>query len=251
MPTLVLPVLDMGEQVGSIEVTMPPGRALRTFERHLLQDVAAQAGVAFRNALLEAELAARVEQGEAQSAELAASRRRLLGVEDEARERLAGAIRRSVVPHLAAVDTELTTGPADDQSPARSTGTAHRRNRTALEELRTVCRGVFPALLDRRGLIPALSAQLALTHPHTLLDIDDTADRRLDRAVEAAGYLFCVEVAPTERGRLIQLRVDDDRLIAAVTGDTDGANEPGSPTGRRCPPPGSTPGIEWPPWTAR
>ena len=32
-PQLVLPVLDMGEQVGSIEVTMPPGRALRTFER--------------------------------------------------------------------------------------------------------------------------------------------------------------------------------------------------------------------------
>ena len=130
VPTLVLPVLDMAEQVGSIEVTMPPGRALRTFERDLLQDVAAQAGVAFRNALLEAELAARVEQGEAQSAELAASRRRLLGVEDEARERLAGAIRRNVVPHLAAVDAELTAGPAADQSAARSTGTTHRRNRT-------------------------------------------------------------------------------------------------------------------------
>ena len=112
--TLVLPVLDMAEQVGSIEVTMPPGRALRTFERDLLQDVAAQAGVAFRNALLEAELTARVEQGEALAAELAASRRRLLGVEDEARERLAGAIRRNVVPHLAAVDAELTAGPAAD-----------------------------------------------------------------------------------------------------------------------------------------
>jgi GAF domain-containing protein len=114
-PALVLPVQDMGEQVGSIEVTMPPGRALRTFERQLLDDVAAQAGVAFRNALLETELAARVEQSEAQTAELAASRRRLLGVEDEARERLAGAIRRGVVPHLAAVDTGLSAAPADDQ----------------------------------------------------------------------------------------------------------------------------------------
>ena len=57
---MILPVLDMGEQVGSIEVTMPPGSAMRTFERHLMVDVAAQTGVAFRDALLEAELAARL-----------------------------------------------------------------------------------------------------------------------------------------------------------------------------------------------
>ena len=251
-PALVLPVLDMGEQVGSIEVTMPPGRALRTFERQLLEDVAAQAGVAFRNALLEAELTARVEQGEAQSAELAASRRRLLGVEDEARERLAGAIQRSVVPHLAAVDAELSAGPTDDQYLPEQLEPLIAETERALEELRTVCRGVFPALLDRRGLIPALSAQLDLTHPHTLLDVDDTADRRLDRAVEAAGYLFCVEVAPTDRSSLIKLRVDDDQLVATVTGDTDWANETGrirrDGSARQ---PGSTPEIEWPPWTAR
>ena len=60
--------------------------------------------MAFRNALLEAELAGRVRDVEAQSVELAASRRRLLGVEDEARERLAAAIRRGVMPHLAAVE---------------------------------------------------------------------------------------------------------------------------------------------------
>ena len=233
--TLVLPVLDMAEQVGSIEVTMPPGRALRTFERDLLQDVAAQAGVAFRNALLEAELTARVEQGEALAAELSASRRRLLGVEDEARERLAGAIRSNVVPHLAAVDAELTTGPADDQPLPDQLEPLIDEVEQAQQELRTVCRGLFPALLDRRGLIPALSAQLDLTHPHTRLDIHETADRRLDRAVEAAGYLFCVQVAPTERRSSIQLRVDDDRLIAAVTADTDWATEPGFSDGTTMP----------------
>ena len=225
VPALVLPVLDMGEQVGSIEVTLPPGRALRTFERQLLEDVAAQAGVAFRNALLEAELNARVEQTVTQSAELAASRRRLLGVEDEARERLADAIQRRVVPHLAAVDAELTAGPPTDQYLPRQLEPLLGETERALEELRTVCRGVFPALLDRRGLIPALSAQLDLTHPHTLLDVDDTANRRLDRAVEAAGYLFCVEVAPAGRSALITLRVDDDHLVAAVIGDIDWANE--------------------------
>jgi len=205
---------------------MPPGRALRTFERDLLQDVAAQAGVAFRNALLEAELTAQVEQGEALAAELSASRRRLLGVEDEARERLAGAIRRNVVPHLAAVDAELTAGPAADPYLSDQLEPLIDEVERAQQELRTVCRGVFPALLARRGMIPALSAQLDLTHPHTRLDVDKTADQRLDRAVEAAGYLFCVQVAPTERRSTVQLRVDDDRLIATVTADTDWATEP-------------------------
>jgi signal transduction histidine kinase len=224
-------VLDAGEQVGSIEVTMPPGRALRTFELRLLEDVAAQTGIAFRNALLESELAARVEQGRAQSAQLAASRRRLIGVEDEARERLAEAIQRRVVPHLHEVDTELTTGPArhsmQDLEPLIGEAEA------ALDELRTVCRGVFPALLDRRGLIPALAGQLARTHPHALLDVDDSADRRLDRAVEAAAYLFSVEVAPRDRPSVITLRVDDGQLVATVIGDI-----PGAAPGLRAPRPG-------------
>jgi signal transduction histidine kinase len=177
--------------------------------------------------LLETELAARVKQGAAQSAELAASRRRLLGVEDEARERLADAIRRDVVSHLAVVDAELTASPAADHYDAGSLELLIGATERAQQELRTVCRGVFPALLDRRGLVPALSAQLDLTHPHTVLDVDANAQRRLDRAVEAAGYLFCVEVAPMDRSSLVTLLIDDGQLVATVTGDLDWEFEPG------------------------
>ncbi len=229
-PTLHLPVRDLGEQVGSLEVCMPPGRDLRTFERLLLEDVAAQAGVAFRNALLEAELAVRVAEGEARSVELANSRRRLVGVEDEARERLAAAIRRSVVPHLAAVDTGLTAAARDGAEAAGGgaktdpTLLAERlepliaETELALQELRNVCRGVFPALLERRGLVPALISQLDGTRPMARLEVADSADHRLDRAAEAAGYQFCVDVAPTDRPCLIALRVDDGRLIVTVIG---------------------------------
>jgi signal transduction histidine kinase len=227
-PTLRLPVLDRNEQVGSIEVCMPPGRALRTFERRLLQDVAAQAGVAFRNALLEAELAARVAEGQAWSAELADSRRRLVGVEDEARERLAAAIRRSVVPHLAAVETGLAGhGPSADRTlPPDRLEPLIAETEQALEELRSVCRGVFPALLERRGLVPALISQLDASHPLCRLDVAVSADRRLDRAVEAAGYQFCVDVAPTDRPCVISLRVEAGRLVVTITGADIG--EPGS-----------------------
>ena len=217
-PVIRLPVSDMGEQVGSIEVTMPPGRALRTFERTLLDDVAAQAGVAFRNALLEAELEVRVTEGEQRSADLAASRRRLVGVEDEARERLAAAINRSVVPHLTAVENGLAA--CADAGPGslgeRLTPLIAETER-ALEELRTVVRGVYPALLERRGLAPALAARLDITHGQAVLDIDDDAAGRLDRAVEAAAYVFCTEVAPTDRPCVVRLRVDRSALTADIT----------------------------------
>ena len=228
-PTLRLPVLDRGEQVGSLEVWMAPGRALRPFEHRLLQDVAAQAGVAFRNALLEAELAARVTEGQARSAELADSRRRLVGVEDEARERLAATIRRSLIPHLAAVDIGLAdaardgaAGPGDGRG-AHATVLLDRlepliaETEHALEELRRVCRGVFPALLERRGLVPALISQLDASHPLIRLDVAVSADRRLDRAVEAAAYQFCIDVAPTDRPCVIALRVHNDRLVVTIT----------------------------------
>ena len=214
---VVFPVVDMAEQVGSIEVTLPPGRSMRTSERHLLQDVAAQAGVAFRNALLEVELARQVAQSERQGAELAASRQRLLDAEDDARERLAGAIRRRVVPHLAAVGTDLATSRATAES-GRELESLIGETQLALDELRAVCRGVFPALLDRRGLVAALTAQLDLTHPQTALLVDASADQRLNRAVEAAGYLFCIEVAPTDRQSQIDLRVRNGALIATIVG---------------------------------
>jgi len=101
----------------------------------------------------------------------------------------------------------------------------------ALDELRTVCRGVFPALLERRGLIPALSTQLNETHPMAELKVDDSACRRLNRAAEAAGYLFCVEVAPRNRPSTIKVLVKDEQLIVTVSGDRNWALDCGAPAG--------------------
>ena len=111
----------------------------------------------------------------------------------------------------------------------------------ALEELRKVVRGVFPALLERRGLRPALAAQLDVTHPLAQLEVDDSADRRLDRAAEAAAYVFSTEVAPTDRHCVVRLRVDDGVLVVSVTGD----GEPIRPGGGS-----TTPGMVAPPMVA-
>lgn len=211
--TTSLPVLDHGERVGFIAVTMHAGDGLRPHERRLLDDVARQAGMAFRTVLLESELALRVAELRARSAALSASRRRLVRAEDEERERLSAAIQRRVVPHLRPIIDGLGHR-LDGSTPTTVHALAEEAER-ALDELRTVVRGVFPALLARRGLVPALAAELETTRPLAVLEVDGSVPDRLDPDVEAAAYLFCVQVAPVEIGSTVRLAASDE-LTAVV-----------------------------------
>ena len=212
-------VTDDGEPIGCVSVVVPVGRGLRPFERDLLADMSRQAGVAFRGALLEAEVAERVAQVESSSAELEHSRRRLVRAEDEARERFAADIDERVVPLL----TTARDGLAGADAPDRPAGDpdplvdAIDRVEAALVELRSVVRGVFPALLERRGLAPALFASFERS-PAVELDLTGLPDERLDRDVEAAAYLFCVDVVPRDRPGAVRLAVVDGALTAQVTG---------------------------------
>lgn len=215
-------VEDFGERVGWVSVDLPAGRGLRPFEQALLADIGRQAGVAFRGALLEAEVADHVRQIEASSAELAQSRRRLVRAEDEARERFAADIDHRVLPLLAVArdglaDVRSATELADPLSGAIGAVEA------ALDELRSVVRGVFPALLERRGLVPALATELD-RFPDVVLELHGLPDERLDRDVEAAAYLFCVEVAPRDRPGTVRLTVRAADLTAEVEG-VDGSAE--------------------------
>lgn len=211
-------VTDRGEPIGCVSVEVPAGRGLRPFERDLLADIGRQAGVAFRGALLEAAVAERAAQVTASSAELERSRRRLVRAEDEARERFAADIDNRVVPSLVSAQDALTGG--GDLADRLADAIDHVE--AALAELRTVVRGVFPALLERRGLAPALFAAFERVDGSEL-DLDGLPDERLGRDVEAAAYLFCVDVAPRDRPGTVRLAVVDGSLVAEVAGS------PGSP----------------------
>lgn len=203
-------VTDLGEEIGCVSVAVPAGRGLRPFERTLLDDIGRQVGVAFRGALLEAEVADRVAQVESSSAELERSRRRLVRAEDEARERFAADIDDRVVPLLISARDALGGGRVGLAGAVRDV-------EAALEELRSVVRGVFPALLERRGLAPALAAAFERV-PDVQLDLDGLPDGRLARDVEAAAYLFCVDVVARDRPGTVRLAVVDGSLTAEVTG---------------------------------
>lgn len=68
----------------------------------------------------------------------------------------------------------------------------------------------------RRGLVAALSAQLDATASPVALDVDESMGGRLDPAVEAAAYLFCVEVVASATDGVVRLQLAGDELVADV-----------------------------------
>jgi signal transduction histidine kinase len=94
---------------------------------------------------------------------------------------------------------------------------------TALQSLREITRGVFPAQLARSGLPTALASLLARPDSTAHLTVEDSGmGQRFDPRVEAATY-FCVAEATRafDEPVAVVLSVHGDRLHLAISG-TDG-----------------------------
>ena len=182
-PGLELPVMHLGERLGSITVTMPTGHPLRRREHQLLADLADQAGLAFRNARLTVELSGQVEQLGERTRELSDSRRRLINAGDAERSRLERAIAGQVLPHLQPLPERLRqlsvvdsrgTDP-DESALGPSLDPMVGAVNAALESLREITRGVFPAQLARSGLPTALQSLFTRTGGSRRLVVDGHA----------------------------------------------------------------------------
>ena len=227
--TVDIPVVDRGETLGTLHVEMPPGRDLRQHDSQLLQDLADQSALAFRNARLSAELAHQVAQLDRRTDELVESRRRLITAGDAERRRLERSIAREVVPHLEPLPArleELAGSAAATTLDPRAVQPLVAGSTAALEALREITRGVFPALLARSGLEAALRSLLGRAGGR--LVSDGASGDRLDERVEAAAY-FCVaevlrELTPPVEvvldheagGLLLEVRAPDTGGLPAV-----------------------------------
>ena len=220
--TVDIPVVDRGETLGTMHVEMPPGRDLRQHDSRLLQDLADQSALGFRNARLSAELAHQVAQLDRRTEELAESRRRLITAGDAERQRLERAIAREVVPHLEPLPGRLEELAGSAEAASLDPGAVQPMvagSTAALEALREITRGVFPALLARSGLEAALRSLLGRAGGH--LVSDEAAGDRLDERVEAAAYFCVAEVlrelpppvevvlAHRDAGLLLEVRAPD------------------------------------------
>ena len=216
-----VPVQLDGRTLGSISVALGRGRALDDADLRLLEAVAQQAAMAFRNTVLASQLAAHVDELEATTRQLAESRVRLVEADDAARRGLEETIARQVLPLIAdlparigGVRVAIAAGRPDPGIDPLVADT-----NTALESLRDLSRGVFPAQLARAGLVPTLRSMLARTGGTARLSVDGLDGRRFSARVEAALYFCCVEAVGRDQrvtslhlelcDRDVHLRIED------------------------------------------
>lgn len=215
-----VPVRHGGETLGSIGVTMPKGRRLRPADRQLLQDLADQTALAFRNAAMESELAANVVALDRTTGALADSRRRLLAADDATHRRLESAISREVLTHLEPMPARLSTLRVTGSSVAAAAELEQlvTSTNTALDSLRELTHGLFPTQLARSGLSRALRSHLA-RNGSAVLQVEPSADRRFTARVEAAVYFCCVEAlgAGSTTAR-IDLEIVGEDLFVRIRG---------------------------------
>jgi signal transduction histidine kinase len=218
-----VPVTDRGEVLGRIELGLRPGHALTRAQRRLLDELATQLTLAFRNMRLMAALHRRAEEVTSHRAELEASRRRLLTAADTERRRVAAAIRAEVAVHLDPLPPALTD--VERRLARDPTGAPPRLHQLqesvtrAIEALRSITAGVLPPLLARRGLAAAVRAHVSRTAHRAAVAIGADLPERLDPSVEAAAYQFVVQaLATVGPGSQVSIAPEDGRLRLSVRG---------------------------------
>jgi signal transduction histidine kinase len=206
---------------------MRPGHVLRPVGRRLLADLAEQAGLAFRNARLAAQLSGEVDRLARRTDARADSRRRLISAGDAERSRLERAIDRQVAPHLTPLPDRLdrlTSGDADPTERADLLTGLQVSVDSALVALREITRGVFPAQLARSGLPVALASLVARAGEGGRLVVEESAaGRRFAPGAEAAAYFCAAETTRDLDDPTVVVSVHGDRLCLVVTGSDRGA----------------------------
>lgn len=219
-------VSHQGEQLGSLLVVKRRGEPLTGHEEKLLHDLAAQAGLVLRNVGLTQQLLLRLEQ-------LRASRQRLVRAQDEERRRLERDLHDGAQQHLVALKLQLAL--------ARSAPTPEvlaeleARADEALKTMRELARGIYPPLLQDRGLSAALEAQAR--RASIPVEVSSAGLDRYPQEVEAAIY-FCVleslqnvqkhssasraQVELAERDGLLTFEVRDDGVGFSAPPDGSG-----------------------------
>jgi signal transduction histidine kinase len=204
VPTRAIEVRHLGEPIGEIAVTKAPGDPLRPAEEALLQDLAAQAGLALHNVRLTDELEARLEELAVQADQLKTSRQRLVTARDAQRRGLERDIREGPRRQLTAIADGVTAArdlavEDPDAATAELDRLSERANDT-LEGLRDLARGIFPPLLADKGIVAALDAHIRKVGARATIEASPgLAGQRFDDQTEACVYFCCLQALQNVR----------------------------------------------------
>jgi signal transduction histidine kinase len=228
-----------GEVLGLLVVQERPGIPFTATEQRLLAGLADQAGLALRGLRLRAELELRRTELSARTAELSASRRRLVEAQDGARRRLERDIHDGAQQHLVALAVNLRVAQSVAQRSPRRGAVLLADQESAVDEaiatLLSLARGIYPRRLVEEGLAAALhEAASAITVPVTWTGLGAA---RYGTDVEAAAYFCCTEALQNVAKHAgatsvaVSLLEQDGMLVCSVTDDgvgIDPGTEPGT-----------------------
>jgi signal transduction histidine kinase len=215
-PETLIPVIDRGDDLGVLALTMPPNDPMNPAKEQLAAHLAAQAGPVLRNVQL-------VE-------ELRASRQRLVAAQDEERRKIERNLHDGVQQQLVAMNVQLSllarVVASEPEKAVEMATLLQGRATEALDDLRDLARGIYPPLLADKGLAAALDGQArkaALPVAVEATDID-----RYSPDVEATAY-FCVLEALNNIAKYaeatsatVALVQEDGHLAFSVTDDGKG-----------------------------
>jgi signal transduction histidine kinase len=173
------PVVDQGDELGALAVSMPPNDPMDPAKEKLIRDLASQAGLLLRNVKL-------IE-------ELRASRQRLVAAQDEERRKIERNLHDGAQQQLVALAVRLRlAGQMVERDPAKAREILEQLQagtNEALEDLRDLARGIYPPLLADKGLPAALDAQARKSAVPVTLEPNGVG--RYPQEIEATIY-FCV-----------------------------------------------------------
>jgi PAS domain S-box-containing protein len=213
---VVLPDGRLRWHQGRGQVATSDGRPVRMFgtgqdvtdrvlaEQALRQSLGEARRLAAENEALRAEL-------EVQLEEVRASRARIVQAVYEARRRLERDLHDGAQQRLTMVEMTLRTAlrqltSGADPALERTLGRAVDELSAGTAELRSLARGLHPALLSERGLMPALAALATRSQVPVMLRGDTIG--RLDPSVESAAYFVVSEALTNVMKHADASRVD-------------------------------------------
>jgi signal transduction histidine kinase len=213
----VVPVSHGGELLGALAVDKKRGETMNNVEQKLVADLAGQAGLVLKNAGLNRELLARLD-------DLRTSRQRLVTAQDEERRRIERDLHDGAQQHLIALKMKVSLATAQPEKAREILAQLKDDADEAIDSLRELARGIYPPLLASEGLGPALQSQARrLTVPVTV-ELGEMS--RQPKEVEGAVYFCCLEalqnVAKYAGARHVILRLWTQDAVLAFKVEDDG-----------------------------
>jgi len=202
-------------------------------EPELVGAVASAAGIALENERLQADLRARL-------SDLRASRARIVEAGDTARRKLERDLHDGAQQRLVSLSVvlRLIAGkvPAESQE-AKLLAMARTELNASLEELRSIARGIHPAILSDHGLPVALESLAARAPVRVEIELD-LPDRPPPQVEVAAYYLIAegltnVAKYAEAQSATVAVNRDNGALIVEITDDGKGGADPANGSGLR------------------